>query len=215
MFIALLAAVAAFSLEWNATYDTSVPYEVELNPQKIGAEGFAVFADGRSLASVTMPGKAPNTIRLRFHVPDGTRSLTCRSASAVPFTDAAKIDNLFADALNDANRSRWVLPKGVTAQAVDGGLQFAYAGGVGQSAHVTYAVDVPEGLAGKPVRQEIDLTSRTHLVWGGKSFIEQIDAKGNVLPETLCDVRWTSHMRPNGKLCAYRDEGHKIGRAHV
>ena len=208
MLTALLAAVAAFSLEWNATYDTSVPYEVELNPAKIGAEGFAVFADGRRLASVTMPGKAPNTIRLRFHVPDGTRSLTCRSASAVPFADAAKIDNLFAGAFDVANRSRWVLPEGVAAQMIDGGLRFLYDGRAGRSAHVTYAVNVPDGLAGKPVRQEIDLTSRTHLVWGGKSYIEQLDAKGSVLPETLCDVRWTSHMRPNGKLCAYRDEGH-------
>ena len=111
MFIALLAAVAAFSLEWNATYDTSVPYEVELNPQKIGAEGFAVFADGRSLASVTLPGKAPNTIRLRFRVPDGTRSLTCRSASAVPFADAAKIDNLFAGAFDAANGRAGFFPR--------------------------------------------------------------------------------------------------------
>ena len=44
---AIAAQGAAFPLEWNTTYRTDVPYEVEINPAKIGAKSFAVKADGR------------------------------------------------------------------------------------------------------------------------------------------------------------------------
>ena len=75
----------AFPLEWNATYDTSVPREVEIQPAKLlrcglmrPGDGFDVFADDRRLSVVVLDGKSPESVRLRFSVPHGTRKLKLR-----------------------------------------------------------------------------------------------------------------------------------------
>ena len=85
--------------------------------------------------------------------------------------------------------------------------------GTKNRSYATFEVPVPESLAGKGVVQEIEVTSRAKLVWGGVVKIEQLDGNGNVLPETLCDIRWTSHMRPPEKTALYVDEGHVHPRA--
>ena len=73
--IALVAGAASFPLEWNVTYRTDVPYEVELNPAKLGANAFQVKADDHPIEVVQFAGKMPGTRALRFTVPAGTRSL--------------------------------------------------------------------------------------------------------------------------------------------
>ena len=80
----LPAAAATFPLEWNATYDTSVPREVEILPAKLvgmglmrDGDGFKVLADGQPLAVKALNGKEPGSVRLRFTVPSGTKALTC------------------------------------------------------------------------------------------------------------------------------------------
>ena len=112
---------------------------------------------------------------------------------------------LFSEALTAEGRGRWTLENGVTVTEEADGLLFM-AGE--KSGEISYTVDLPADWAGKPVIQEIELENRCKLVVSGKSYIEQLDAKGNTLPETVADIRWTSHMRPFGKRCAYRDEGH-------
>ena len=73
--IALLAL--AFPLEWNTTFRTDVPYEVEVSPAKLGVESFVVRADGKPLDVRTFAGKLPDTLTLRFSVPKGTKALMC------------------------------------------------------------------------------------------------------------------------------------------
>ena len=64
-----VAAGASFPLEWNETYRTDVPYEVELSTAKLGAKAFAVKADGRPLKVETFTGKMPGTVEIgRAHV---------------------------------------------------------------------------------------------------------------------------------------------------
>ena len=89
--LAVLGAnTPAMPLEWNASYDTSVPYEVELSPAKLQAlagvdhsAGFAVTAQTpegeRPLEVVAFDGRACGTVRLRFAVPKGTSALACRA----------------------------------------------------------------------------------------------------------------------------------------
>ena len=206
--ITVLLAVA-FALEWNPTYRTDVPYEVELNPAKIGAESFAVFADGRELSVTTFAGRAPGTLDLRFAVPAGTRTLTCESrAGRAKLSDSAAIDNVFAGALDAANLGRWELERGVKAEPIPGGFLFTAPKTEARTDGVSCTVDIPASLAGKPVVQEIDVENRAQLVWCGRACVEQLDAQGNRLPETVVDPRWTTHMRPVGRVTAYRNEGH-------
>ena len=203
MINSVLLLALAFPLEWNTTYRTDVPYEVELNVKKLGASAFTVLADGKALPTASFPGKAPDTVDLRFTVPAGTKKLSCRTggdASAAP----AAVDNLFDGVLDDP--AKWTCDDNVRLVKTEKGLIFRSFRGTWAKATAT--VDLPEGAAGKPVWQEMDVTSRSRLVWGGATFVEQLDADGKVLPETLCDRRWTTHMRPKDKLCRYRDEGH-------
>ena len=211
MISSLLMLALAFPLEWNTTYRTDVPYEVELNVKKLGASAFTVLADGREIPSTSRPGKAPDTVDLRFTVPAGTRKLSCEGRKVEKrggggegkFADASD-DNLFDGVLGDP--ARWTCDDNVRLVKTEKGLLFRSVSGTWAKATAT--VDLPEGAGGKPVWQELDVTSRSRLVWGGATFVEQLDAGGKVLPETLCDRRWTTHMRPKDKLCRYRDEGH-------
>ena len=210
----LILLAVAFVLEWNATYRTDVPYEVEMSPAKIGADSFIVKADGKSLKTEMFTGKLPGTVDLRFVVPAGTKSLSCEGRKGgANLTDVARLDNLFSGAFDTANLGKWQLTKGVTAAPCEGGLAFACDESLGTCATAAYAIDLPEGMGGKPVMQDIEVTNLGKLVWGGKTYIEQYDADGKLLPETLADRRWTTHMRPPNKVCTYRDEGHIHPRA--
>ena len=122
---AMVSTGASFPLEWNETYRTDVPYEVELNPAKLGAKAFAVKADGQPLKVETFTGKMPGTVALRFTVPAGTRALSCETRPGAPkLCDSSKIENLFAGALDAANLGRWELGDGVKAEAIPGGIRF-------------------------------------------------------------------------------------------
>jgi len=210
-----LAADVCFPLEWNVRNATDVPYEVEISAAKleklVGAAkgcGWQVVATtptgARQLETTVFAGKAPETLRLRFRVPAGATALSCVAVGQASPVETAALDNLFAGALAPENLGRWELPKTVTAKAIDGGVNFRNTAG---SAWVSYTVDIPEGLAGRPVVQEFDLTSHTRLAWGGKLHIVQLDADGKELLDTVADPRWTSHMRPKNKFTRYRDEG--------
>ena len=212
---ALTAATAAeMPLEWNATYATDVPYEVELSPAKLsplaGVEagsGFTVKADGQAIGSSAFRGKEPKTVDLRFTVPAGTKRLSCEAGTGrLALVDSSTIDNLFAGALDAANVGKWSLEKPVKATPEAGGILFETTDFT-DGAMVTYTVDLPEKLAGRPAKVEFDVTSRTKMVWGGSLKVRQLDAAGEVLPESVSDPRWTSQMRPFNKLTCYREDG--------
>ena len=208
-----VTAANTMDLEWNERYDTSVPYEVEISPAKLEklagvpkGSGFAVKADGKALDVTAFTGKAPGTIDLRFKVPEGTKRLTCDAGEGtLRLIDSSKIENLFAGALDAANVGKWKFPAMVTATAEDGGILFGTKGFNDYTA--SYTVDVPPRLAGKPVKVEFDVTSRSQLVWGGILRVCQLDAAGKELPESLSDPRWTSQMRPPQKFTPYREDG--------
>ena len=196
-------------LEWNTTYRTDVPYEFDITPSKVDAASFTVQADGQALPTTLLPGKLPGAVTVRFTVPKGTKSLTCETSQEVrPMADVATIDNLFAGALDQQNLAKWKLPKGVTLRKDAEGLHFAADASADANAVASYDIPVPEGLAGAPVFQDVALTSHAKLAWGGRLFVAQYDAAGKLLPESLCDHRWTTHMRPPEKYTSYRDEGH-------
>ena len=73
--VTLSTAAVTFPLEWNPTYRTVVPYEIEISPEKLGAKSFTVFADGKPLETAVFRGKLPGTIALHFNVPAGTKGL--------------------------------------------------------------------------------------------------------------------------------------------
>ena len=71
----LMILAAIVPLQWNPTYRTDVPYEVELSPKKLGLSSFVVHADGNPLETAVFVGKAKDTVDLRFTVPAGTKKL--------------------------------------------------------------------------------------------------------------------------------------------
>ena len=214
--LSLRAGEVRFPLEWNVRNATDIPYEVEISPAKLqrlvgasagcGWRAVATTPSGeRTLDTAVFAGKAPDTLRLRFRVPEGTTALACVASGRADVTGTAALDNLFADALKPENAGRWKVSPSTTVTVIPGGLNFRNTRG---NPYATYTVDVPEGLAGKAVVQEFDLTSHTPLAWGGKLHIVQLDGDGRELPDYVADPRWTTHMRPKDKFTRYRDEGH-------
>ncbi len=203
-----------FALEWDPSFRTDVPYEVDLAPAKLHAKAFSVFADGKPLPVVTSPGKLPGNVTLRFDVPAGAKALTCESTggNAAESSVPGAADDPFNGALDAASVAKWTLSGGVSVKAIPEGLLFVTPYGTARGADaggaVGYTVDIPESWAGKPVVQEIELENRCPLVVSGKCFVEQLDESGKALPETVADIRWTSHMRPSEKSLSYRNEGH-------
>ena len=201
----LAAAPIQFPLEWNPTYDTSVPCEVEISPAKLqklaGADpaaGFSVTAQtangAKRLDVVTLPGRAKGTVRLRFTVPEKTASLVCAAKGVpTPRKDSAILDNLFAGALSPDALPKWKTHKSVKAAVLPGG-GIALRGSQCGNFEVSYAVPVPDRLAGKPVAFELDVTSRTKMTWGGQIKLVQFDAAGRELPEYAVDPRCRSSL---------------------
>ena len=204
--LSLLLMASVFPLEWNPTFPAGIPYEVEISRAKLGATSFVVKADGASIPVETLAGTFPGCDRLRFTVPERTERLMCETVSGKPAPLVTECsDNLFRDALED--RRAWTLPDGVSLRREADGVLLRASTAASQSARVFCDVPVPVGLAGRNVRQDIDVTSRSTTVWSGEIQIDQIDAEGRTLPETLSDWRWTTHMRPIGKLTRYRNAG--------
>ena len=119
-------AAATFPLEWNATYDTSVPHEVEILPGKLvgmglmrEGDGFKVQADGKPLAVKALNGKEPGSVRLRFTVPSGTKALACETCADAANVSAAPRGGFFAGALADV--AGWQF-KGGTVEKTQKGL---------------------------------------------------------------------------------------------
>ena len=82
-----------------------MPYETEIFPERVGAKSFRVLADGKEVETLTFSGKAPGSVGIRFRVPEGTKRLDCMGGDAAPsLADTSQVDNLFAGALDAANR---------------------------------------------------------------------------------------------------------------
>ena len=122
---ALPVAAATFPLEWNTTYDTSVPREVEILPEKLvgmglmrEGDGFKVRADGKLLAVKELNGKEPGSVRLRFTVPSGTQALACETC-ADGVKAGASDGGLFVGALSSA--AGWQFKGGTIEKTQNGG----------------------------------------------------------------------------------------------
>lgn len=116
--------------------------------------------------------------------------------------------SLFTGALSPDMLQDWQLEDGVTAVAENGGVLLRADVTAPASARAFLEAEVPSGWRGKAVCQEIETVNRSPLVWSGEIWIDQLDASGGVLPESLADHRWTTHMRPPGKKTSYRHPGH-------
>lgn len=187
-------AAATFPLEWNEGNDVSVPYEVEMSPKKLGLSGsgrYSVLADGKEIAASLLPGKSEGAIRLRFRVPKGTHSLSCSVREGSMPVDAAAND-IFANVLGSA--SRWSFAGG-TKRPAEGGMEFQLKSG---DAAATCEAAVPGEFAGHEVQFEVEVENTGRFPSPSNIFIDQYDAEGRLLPETVNDPRWTSHLRPPG-----------------
>lgn len=210
------AAVQMIDLEWNPRFSVSIPYEVEISPAKLehlagvkSGTGFSVRAQTpegvRQLPVAALPGKAPGTVILRFPVPKETERLTCRpNFGRLVLADPARVDNLFAGALTETERWQGTPRMSIEPQK-DGSLVFAAKSAGAPEATLT--VDVPEGLAGAPVRFEMTVANETDESWSNANRLEQLDAEGRVLPESIADRRWTGHMRPPRKESRFLENG--------
>ena len=190
-----LAMALSFPLEWNETYDTSEPYEVEVIPAKIGlpeGQEFAVLADGKGVAVARLPGKRKGSARLRFSVPAGTRTLECSTDSIASVQRRDCSDDIFNGAL--ASIDGWSFDGGNVVKTREG-VEFVLERGANS---IAYEAKIPAGCAGKGVQFEIEVENRSLFPSANNIFIDQFAADGRLLPETVCDPRWTSHLRPPG-----------------
>lgn len=209
---------ATLPLEWNPSYPTAVPWEVEISPSKLARShgipengGFSVSAlspaGKRRLPVTVLEGRMPGTVRLRFTVPKGTESLSCETgAGKLSATPSERVDNLFSGSLSKGSAGGWKVSNGGKATPLgNGGIVFS-ASRPG-TVRVSHMVEVPREAAGHPVFIEIDIENVARLTSGSRICIDQLDAAGNVLSEALSDPRWLSHMRPPRKLQRLREEG--------
>ena len=199
---------AGFPLEWNCTWSVDRPYEVEFDKDKIASMTgrtpghLRVVADGSCIDALLLPGATSSRSVLRFKVPRGTKSLGCVlvDEALVP-SDPQTTENLLERSFADA--SVWKCEDADCA--VDkNGLIFTSAGRPKGSA--LCQVRCPPEARGKPVWFEIELENLSPFAWGGKILVQQTNGKV-VLPETVVDSRWISHVRPAGKRFRIRTEG--------
>ena len=116
--------------------------------------------------------------------------------------------SLFTGALSSEKLCDWQFSDGVSAVVEKGGVLLKTDSSAPINAYAKYETAVPPDMRGTAVVQEIQTRNCSKLVWSGEIWIEQLDEAGNILPETLADYRWTTHMRPPGRDVFYRHTGH-------
>ena len=218
LFAALAGSLSlgAFPLEWNTSRPTGIPYEVDINRSKLeklaGIEkncGFEITAEtpeGKKKLDVTLlSGSKPESVAVRFIVPEGTTALDCQPVSAGSISDADTV-NLFAGTLADA--SAWKATNGGTIKAADNKMCFA-ANRFGETIF-SCTVNVPAEAAGTGAKFEFDFKSTAKETWASTINVEQLDANGKVLSESLTDPRWITLMRPYQVVTPHRE----VGRFH-
>ncbi|MBO5992397.1 MAG: hypothetical protein J6R00_12160 [Lentisphaeria bacterium] len=205
-------SLGAFPLEWNVNNTANVPYEVEISRAKLeklagvskdcGFEVTATTATGKKKLNVTLlEGKRPGVAALRFTVPAGTTSLDCEPAADAKFASADSV-NIFKNKLTS---SAWKADNGGKIKSSAGKVSFEATRF--NNTIFTCEAAVPAGAAGRGAKFELDYKSLTPEVYPGYVYVEQIDAAGKVLSESLTDPRWTSLMRPCGVLTPHRESG--------
>ena len=220
-----LAAIAgslslgAFPLEWNVNNKTGIPYEVEISRTKLeklaGVEkdcGFDVTAttsNGKKKLDVTLlEGQTPGSVAVRFTVPEGTTALDCEPTNGGTVASSDSL-NLFAGTLD--NTSCWKAARGASVKSVDGKIRVETSlpknGRNFADYLITCTVNVPEKFAGQAAKLEMDFKSNTKEAWPCYISIEQLDANGKVLSESLTDPRWITLMRPSNVLTPHRENG--------
>ena len=212
-------------LEWNINRTTGVPYEIQVDKAKLARisgesenSGFGITAAtpaGKQELPVTfLAGNSKNKLLLRFTVPEGTTSLECIPGKGkLKLTPATDCENIFAGAVKSV--SGWDFGAGTgkklkktsqfTVKPHKGGLLFDVK--TFGTLTARYTVDVPENLAGKPVVLEFTLQSLSKMVWRNPIKVVQYDAKGKLLPVSVTDPRWISHMRPANTVTRYSEPG--------
>ncbi|MBO5644402.1 MAG: hypothetical protein J6S90_04075, partial [Lentisphaeria bacterium] len=205
-------SLGAFPLEWNVNNTANVPYEVEISRAKLeklagvskdcGFEVTATTATGKKKLAVTLlEGKRPGVAALRFTVPAGTTALDCEPAADAKFASADSV-NIFKNKLTS---SAWKADNGGKIKSSAGKVSFEATRF--NNTIFTCEAAVPAGAAGRGAKFELDYKSLTPEVYPGYVYVEQIDAAGKVLSESLTDPRWTSLMRPCGVLTPHRESG--------
>ena len=205
-------SLGAFPLEWNVNNTANVPYEVEISRAKLeklagvskdcGFEVTATTSNGKKKLAVTLlKGKVPGSAALRFTVPAGTTALDCVPAAKGELSDGDSL-NIFN---NKLKKSAWKVENAGKIQEADGKLIFESTR-FGNTIF-TCEADVPAGTAGLGAKFEIDFKSTAPEVFPGYIYVEQLNAAGKVLSESLTDPRWTSLMRPCGVLTPHRESG--------
>ena len=206
----------SFALEWNCKNDISIPYEIAIDrtkldklagiPQNASIKAVAVtFAGEQELDTKIIPGNTAGKELLRFTVPAGTGKLYAKvEKSDKKLSCVNTSDNLFAGAL--LNAKKWKSSASDTKICTVEKKLHIDVNHIGYST-TKYMVDLPAEYAGTPAVFELELKSRAKLTWGGGVKVEQYDAKGNLLPESLVQPRWTSHMRAPDVKTHYQEYG--------
>lgn len=206
----------SFDLEWSCKNDTSLPYEIAIDrakldklagiPQNADIQVVAVTANGdKQVDTKIIKGNASGKDILRLTVPAGTKKLyAVVKNSDKKFVCINSTDNLFDGALK--NPSKWTKNRSSINISSDGNKIIIKANEFGWST-AKYFVDLPAGYAGTPAALELELKSLAKLTWGGAVRVEQYDAKGKLLPESLTEPRWISHMRVPGVTTHYQEYG--------
>lgn len=209
-----------FDLEWDPSWDVSVPWEVTIDRMKLEKRAgcdrlraFGVYAHTpngeRRLEVATLKSKMKsNEYILRFRVPSGTTRLMCAFNEPERFRvgDAAEVDNLFAGALRTGGLVRWTSDDAISRAWRAGGITLA--GGVANGEAVaSIEATVPEYAAGKPVKFEIDVRNRAKFPWRNPIRLLQFDAQGNRLPESVVSSSDVTFVRPVDKTTRHRADG--------
>ena len=208
-----ILSLGAFPLEWNVNYKADVPYEVEISREKLeklasvdkncGFEVTATTAEGKKKLDVTLfEGQRPGSVAVRFTVPAGTTALDCEPVKGGKVIAADKL-NLFDGVL--AKNSAWKTSNGGVVKNGNGKLLFE----AKRFGDTTFrcTVDVPAEAAGKAAKFELDFKGTAKETWPCYINVDQLDANGKVLSESLTDPRWITLMRPYNTLSAHRESG--------
>ncbi len=209
--------LGAIPLEWHVSRDTSVPYELELDRAKIARiaginsdhsiKVTAQTPDGKKELPVTMlESNKKDKVLVRFTVPAGTTALSCTPvAEPAVFAPSSECGNIFAGVLTPEKWNGNSKKGKVTVKSCKDGIILETAK-YGEPEAVAF-IDVPDNLAGKPVRLSMTVQSLSKMTWRNPIVLMQYDAKNRKLDTGVTDPRWISHLRPPETVTRYIEDG--------
>ncbi len=209
-----------FPLAFDPASRTDATYEMEIDvkslkdrkfvaspPCTVGADSYTPFAlravvggkEGPLPFEAVQGSDFKRNVVLRFKLPKGVEKLFCVADAPGRFEyyDSESCANIFAHAYEHENLGRWTCGTGVEGSTHRAGLVFTRTAADGDAfPGAAYTADLPDGVAGRDFKFELNLNNLGVSEWCGGIRMQQLDASGAELGDAFNGRGLTKTIAP-------------------